>query len=84
MTARATISVRYFAVLRDLAGKPEESLPIVMGERADQIFVRLAEKYGFPLGLSDVRVAVNDDFTTGDHPLTDGDTLVFIPPVSGG
>jgi molybdopterin converting factor subunit 1 len=81
---KATIAVRYFAVLRDLAGRSDESLVIESGERASCIYMRLAEAYGFPLGLSDVRVAVNDDFTTGDHPLTDGDSLVFIPPVSGG
>lgn len=78
------VSIRYFAILRDLAGCSEESLALAPGDRASHVYLRLAEKYAFPLGLSDVRVAVNDDFTTGDHPLTDGDRLVFIPPVSGG
>jgi molybdopterin converting factor subunit 1 len=80
----ATIAVRYFALLRDLAGKSDERITIEPGERAALVYVRLAEKYSFPLGLSDVRVAVNADFTTTDHPLSDGDRLVFIPPVSGG
>jgi molybdopterin-guanine dinucleotide biosynthesis protein A len=81
---KATIGVRYFALLRELAGKSEESVSVDSGDTASQIYLQLAAKYAFPLGLSDLRVAVNDDFTTGDHPLTDGDRLVFIPPVSGG
>jgi molybdopterin converting factor small subunit len=31
-----------------------------------------------------LRMAVNDNFVGLDHPLQDGDTLAFIPPVSGG
>ncbi len=80
----ATISIRYFALLRDLAGKSAESLSIDSGATASRVYMTLAEKYGFPLGLSDIRVAVNDDFATTDHPLSDGDRLVFIPPVAGG
>jgi molybdopterin converting factor subunit 1 len=81
---KATISVRYFALLRDLAGKAGEQLSIDQGETASRVYLRLAEQYDFPLGLTDIRVAVNDDFATTDHPLSDGDALVFIPPVAGG
>lgn len=79
-----SIDVTYFAVLRDLVGKSEERLAIRHGETAAQIYLRLASKYGFPLALADVRVAVNDEFAGIDHPLTSGDRLVFIPPVAGG
>lgn len=81
---KATIQIRYFALLRDLAGKSDESLTVEQGATASRIYLSLAEKYGFPLGLSDIRVAVNDDFATTDHPVTHGDKLVFIPPVAGG
>jgi molybdopterin converting factor subunit 1 len=80
----AKIGIRYFALLRDLAGSDGEALQIEQGDTAARVYLRLAEKYGFPLGLSDVRMAVNDDFTSQDHPLSDGDRLVFIPPVAGG
>lgn len=81
---KSTISVRYFAVLRELAGQSDERVTIEHGETASHVYMRLAERYGFPLGLADIRMAVNDDFATTDHPLTEGDRLVFIPPVSGG
>jgi molybdopterin converting factor subunit 1 len=80
----AKVAIRYFAVLRDLAGSDSESVGIEQGETAARVYMRLAEKHGFPLGLADVRMAVNDEFTSQDHPLSDGDRLVFIPPVSGG
>ena len=79
-----TVTIRYFALLRDLAGKATEQVGIARGESASRVYLRLAERYGFPLGLADIRVAVNDDFASTDHPLNDGDRLVFIPPVAGG
>ena len=79
-----SVTVRYFAVLRDLAGKGEERLEIEAGAVASQLYTQLAERYGFPLKLRDVRVAVNDEFAPSEHVLRDGDRLVFIPPVAGG
>jgi sulfur-carrier protein len=81
---KGSVQIRYFAVLRDLAGRGDETADIVVGAKASQVYMRMAEKYGFPLGLTDVRMAVNDDFASTDHPLNDGDILAFIPPVSGG
>jgi molybdopterin converting factor small subunit len=36
------------------------------------------------LGLQEIRIAVNDEFSLPDHPLKTSDKLVFIPPVAGG
>lgn len=80
----ATITVRYFAQLRELAKKSEEVVHVEVGQTAAQVYLRLAEQHGFSLGLSDIRIAINDDFGGLDHPLTSGDRLVFIPPVAGG
>ena len=81
---QSTITVRYFAMLRDFSGKNDETVSINAGTKAEEIYLRLAEAYGFPLALTDVRVAVNDEFTSASHPLQDRDVLVFIPPVAGG
>ena len=78
------IAVRYFAVLRDVSGKSAEDVAIEPGQSAGQVYLMLAERYGFPLALAAIRVAVNDEFTTVEHALQPGDKLVFIPPVSGG
>jgi molybdopterin synthase sulfur carrier subunit len=78
------VKIRYFALLKDLVGHAEESLLVPAGTNAGDVYLRLAEKYAFPLALTDVRVAVNDEFTTASHPLQPNDLLVFIPPVAGG
>ena len=80
----STVSVRYFAMLRDLAGRSSEQVDIESCTTASQVYMRLAEKYSFPLSLNEIRMAVNDDFATTDHRLNGGDSLAFIPPVSGG
>lgn len=81
---QSTITVRYFAILRDFSGKNDETVSIETGTNAGEIYLRLAKAYEFPLALTDVRVAVNDEFTSANHPLQDHDILVFIPPVAGG
>ena len=80
----STIAVRYFAVLRDVAGKSSEDIPWAAGQSAGGVYTLLAERYGFPLALGDIRVAINDEFVSAHQPLNAGDSLVFIPPVSGG
>jgi molybdopterin converting factor subunit 1 len=78
------IKIRYFAMLRETRGISDETVAIAPGELASQVYVRLAGLHGFSLSLADLRMAVNDNFVGLDHPLQDGDTLAFIPPVSGG
>lgn len=82
--APSRVKVRYFAMLRESRGISDELVSIAPGELASQVYVRLAGLHGFTLSLADLRMAVNDNFVGLDHPLQDGDTLAFIPPVSGG
>lgn len=78
------INVRYFALFRELTGRNEEAVLVEGGATAGRVYRKLAETYAFPLGLEDVRVAVNDEFASFEQPLAEGDRVVFIPPVSGG
>jgi molybdopterin-guanine dinucleotide biosynthesis protein A len=78
------INVRYFALFRELSGRSEEGVLVEVGATAGRVYCKLAETYAFPLGVQDVRVAVNDEFASIEQHLADGDRVVFIPPVSGG
>jgi len=80
----ATIKITYFAVLKDLAGKSHEALDVDTGTSVATVYCNLAERYGFPLALADIRVAINDEFSSLEHSLEADDHLVFIPPVAGG
>jgi sulfur-carrier protein len=76
------VHVRYFASLRDRAGREAEMLEA--GEGLAALYDLLAERYGFALPRAQIRVAVNGDFVDWDRALAANDEIVFIPPVSGG
>ena len=77
------ITVQYYALLREQAGRREEAL--VSGARtARELYAELRERYPFSLGPEVLRVAINAEFGDWSTPLADGDAVVFIPPVAGG
>jgi molybdopterin converting factor subunit 1 len=84
ITGNSTITVYFFAVFRDQANASQESVPLLSGDTPLSVYERLAKRYGFQLGASDLRMAVNDEFTSSDSSLKPGDQLAFIPPVAGG
>ena len=77
-----TIHIEYFAVLRESAGINAEALETVADTPA-QLYQELLTRYSFP-DQATLKVAVNDEFGAWDTALSDGDRLVFIPPVAGG
>lgn len=77
------INMNYFAFFRDLAGKSQESIN-TESATAKELYNELKLKYDFNLCLSNLKVAINDEFKSFDTNLNDGDKVVFIPPVAGG
>jgi molybdopterin synthase sulfur carrier subunit len=75
--------VLYFASLRDSAGVDFEHVDS-SATNARDLYGELRARHGFALGEDRLRVAVNGEFATWDHAMSDGDEVVFIPPVSGG
>jgi molybdenum cofactor guanylyltransferase len=81
--AAKQIRVQYYALLREEAGKSEESV----GTRAAtprELYEELQGRYPFSLAVQMLKVAVNDEFADWSQRLADGDRVVFIPPVAGG
>lgn len=77
------ITIDYFAILREQAGRDSETLD-TGASTPRQLYSELAARHGFELHAERLRVAVNDEFCDWSQPLADGDRLVFIPPVAGG
>ena len=77
-----TITIEYFAVLREHAGTNAEKLQ-TSADTVGQLYAELEGRYAFP-ALSSIKAAVNDEFSDWGASLSDGDTVVFIPPVAGG
>jgi molybdopterin converting factor subunit 1 len=77
------IHIRYYAILREQAGKSEESINTSAATAGD-LFAELAARYPFSLAAQQLKVAINTEFRDWRTRLKDGDSVVFIPPVAGG
>ncbi|HKG02208.1 MAG TPA: molybdenum cofactor biosynthesis protein MoaE [Conexibacter sp.] len=74
------VRIRLFAMLRERAGASELSLELPEGARVRDALAALSELAdGLPLVM-----AVNREYASEDAPLSAGDELALIPPVSGG
>jgi molybdenum cofactor guanylyltransferase len=80
---RCTIRVQYFAILREQAGRSEETLDTLAATPAE-LYEELRARHPFQLSPAQLKVAVNSDFSDWRAPLRHGDVVVFIPPVAGG
>lgn len=81
--ARRHLRVRYFALLREQAGRSSEELDTPAGT-PQELYAELSRRHGLTVGAQYLRVAINDEFADWRAPLADGDTVVFLPPVAGG
>jgi molybdopterin synthase sulfur carrier subunit len=79
----ATVSVQYFAILREQRGLTHENVDTHAGS-VEAFYSELRARFGFTLPSDRVRAAVNGEFVSHDTSLRDGDKVVFIPPVAGG
>ncbi|MDP9064464.1 MAG: NTP transferase domain-containing protein [Pseudomonadota bacterium] len=80
---RMEVKIQYFALLREQAGRSEETV-LTAAKTPAQLLVELRARYGFTLPAEQLRVAVNSEFADWSRPLHAGDAVVFIPPVAGG
>jgi molybdopterin converting factor subunit 1 len=77
------VRIQYFALLREQAGRSEETVQTEAATPAD-LFSELTARYGFTLTRDQLKVAVNSEFADWSRRLCAGDAVVFIPPVAGG
>ena len=77
------IKVQYYAILREQAGRSDESI-VTAAHTPRDLYNELRSRYPFSLAPEMLRVAVNAEFGEWSQRLADGDSVVFIPPVAGG
>jgi len=73
------VDVRYYAMLREARGRDAERVELPDGSTARALYEQL-----FPEPRVPVQVAVSHAVVGLDTVLTDGDEVVFLPPVGGG
>jgi molybdopterin converting factor subunit 1 len=79
------VTVRLFARLRDIAGAPELARDVAPGATIGSVWRQLVGDFPeFAPYEGSISSALNEDYARMDRPLSDGDEVAFLPPVSGG
>ena len=81
------ITIKYFASLKSIAEKEEDSLDIESPISIDQlsdIISKTAPKMGAVIREKKVMISVNQEMASADTIIRDGDEVAFLPPFSGG
>lgn len=76
-----SISVKYFANLREIIGRSEDTIEFREGMTVADIWDKVST------GVSDSTAyltALNMEYTNNDTEVKDGDEVAFFPKVSGG
>ena len=77
------IQIRYYALIREQAGRSDETVETEAGTPA-ALYRELGARHPFTLTPEQLKVAVNGDFSDWSRALRPDDVVVFIPPVAGG
>lgn len=79
------VKVLFFGPIRELTGASEERIEVPGGATLENVFDLYCSRFprlsGFRASLVASR---NQDFASWDSPVSEGDTIAFLPPVSGG
>tara|TARA_R100000935_G_scaffold50374_1_gene76212 strand:- start:507 stop:743 length:237 start_codon:yes stop_codon:yes gene_type:complete len=76
------VTVKYFGVIAESAGKNEEVLELKQGSSLKDLKNQQIKKYQIQDAES-LQIAVNQDLNK-DVELKDGDEVAFLPPFAGG
>ena len=77
------VGVRYFALFREQTGCSSETVDWP-GGTAGELFQKMADKHPALQNQAAALVAINDEMSAWETLLTEGDEVLFFPPVAGG
>jgi molybdopterin converting factor small subunit len=77
------VTAHYFAVFRERAGCETETVA-TSSVTAAEFYDEIANRHGFADARDRCKVAINGALAGWDASLTDGDEVLFFPPVAGG
>ena len=79
------VRVLFFGRLKDIVGKSEEDAELSEGARVEDLFARYSRSFPeLAQFRASVAASVNQEFAEWRAPLSSGDEVAFLPPVSGG
>jgi molybdopterin converting factor subunit 1 len=79
------VRVLFFGQLKDIVGQTEDAAELGEGARVEDLFARYGERYPELAAFrGSVVASINQTFADWRSPLSAGDEVAFLPPVSGG
>ncbi len=78
------IRVLLFGVLKDLVGRPSETVDLAEGARVREVLNHYARATRFAEMAPSLAISVNQEYSGADRVLHEGDEVGLLPPVSGG
>ncbi len=83
-----TITVRFFAALRERLGTESLDIPVSGSVDMKGLLELIRRQLGAEaieiLSAPSVRIALNKEFVTDQCRVGDGDEIAFMPPITGG
>ena len=76
-----TITIKFFASLREQIGQSEIHIEIAKPLTAAQIWAQVCNNVPLP---TNILISINLEYTDQNALVQDGDELAFFPPVTGG
>lgn len=79
------VRVLFFGVLKDIAGRSEDTVQIEPGSTVEDLFRSYSQRFEtLNSRRPSILFARNREFVKSDAILSDNDEIAFLPPVSGG
>jgi len=79
------VRVVYFGMLRDMAGREQETVELNEGARLAELYSSLQERIpGLSKFGGSIALSINYEYAVADSSLHEGDEVALLPPVSGG
>jgi molybdopterin synthase catalytic subunit len=78
------VLVRLFASYREAAGRGQFEMELPEGARVRDVLARVLADHPLLRSQREIVAARNREYVGLDEPVTDGDEVALIPPVSGG
>ena len=79
------VRVLFFGRLKEIVGRAEDDAELSEGSRVEDLFARYGNRFPeLARFRSSVVASVNQEYAEWRTPLSSGDEVAFLPPVSGG
>jgi len=79
------VKVRYFGMMKEIAGRDQEVVELGEGTCVADLFAQIRQRFPkFESFRGPIALAVNLEYSDGKTVLRDNDEVALIPPVSGG